>query len=168
MGLTAKVQLGRPPHPSIALVDRQWWTRELGNNATSYVRLKLKADNKYLGVLRVLDSGARSEDDVFLDPKAWLSEVPPADSEVELEAVDIGKYTEWRKEHTTAPRMRFWAALFFTVAAGLIQLSWDIGKYWVLWHPGNFWAGLSQLCKWILLTVGVAGIAWYKEYRSIE
>ena len=47
-------------------------------------------------------------------------------------------------------------------------MSWNVGKYWHLWHPSNGWAGFSQLAKWMLLGIGVTGITYFREYRSIE
>src|SRR5262249_47509386 len=88
MGITATLQLGHPPHPSIALIERDWL-----KSATAYVELQY--DGKSLGVLRVLDSGIRSQDQVFVDPKAWLSHVPDADSKIVLETVGKEEYTKW-------------------------------------------------------------------------
>ena len=165
MGLKATVQLGRVPHPSIALVASDW-LKENGMDSVAYVRLK--AVDKDLGVLRVLDSGVRSLDEVFVDPRAWLSRVPEADTEIQLEAANKEQYAAWRKSHTKLRRDAFWASLCFTLVAGIIQLSWDVGKYWTWWHPNNFWAGLSQIFKWMLIGLGVTGIAAFREYRSIE
>ena len=166
MGVKATAQLGRPPHPSIVLVDRDWLKTKMSVDAVAYARLKV--GDKDLGVLRVLDSGVRSLDEAFVDPKAWLSRVPEAGAEIQLEAADKEQYTRWRKSHTRWRRRGFWASLCCTIVAGIIQLSWDVGKYWTWWHPNSILAGLSQIFKWMLVGLGVTGIAALREYKSIE
>lgn len=166
MGLNATAQLGRLPHPSIALIDRDWLKEKTAMDTVAYVRLT--AGDKSLGVLRVLDSGIRSLDEVFVDPKAWLSRVPAAGDRIELEVVAKEDYATWRKKHTAKRRWFFWFSLCFTLVAGVIQLSWDVGKYWGWWHTTNVAAGWSQIVKWMLVGLGVTGIAAFREYRSIE
>jgi hypothetical protein len=166
MGLTATARLGHPPHPSIALIDIDWLEDGMEGTAPSYIRLL--ADGASLGVLQVLDSKVRSQEDVYLDPRAWLSPVPNPGTTLELEAVGKDEYAEWRKEHTIPRRRLFWASLGLTILAGIIELFWNVGKYWDWLHPNDFWAGLSQVAKWAFIAIGVGGITAYKDYRAIE
>ena len=91
MGLTVTAQVGRTPHPSIALIERDWAAAELNVEKLAYLRVK--SGNDDLGVLRVLDSGIRSQDELFLDPKAWLAHVPEAGTKIQLEAADETNFT---------------------------------------------------------------------------
>jgi hypothetical protein len=166
MGLTATARIGRPPHPSIALIDVQWLEDELGGTAPAYIRVM--AGGADLGVLQALDAGVRTLEEVYLDPRAWLRRLPDSYSTIDLYPATKDDFDDWRRKHTR-PRFRlFWASLFCALAAGMIELSWSAGKYWTWWYPNDFWAGLSQVAKWAMLALGVGGIAAYKDYRSIE
>jgi hypothetical protein len=169
MRLTATARLGYPPHPSIALIDTQWLEGELRESretVPSYIRLSAK--DASLGVLRVLDSGRSSRGNVFLDPRAWLSHVPEPGKTLKLENASKDEYVAWRQEHTKLRRWLFWASLGLTVLAGIIELCWNVGKYWDWWYPNDFLAGLSQVAKWAFLGIGVTGLTAYRDYRAIE
>lgn len=165
MALTATVRFGRVPHPSLAEVDFIWLHEELQSEA-SFV--SVSENGNQLGVLQVMDSQVRSLDLLFVDPRAWLERVPAPGSDVELAAASDQEFLTWRRTHTRGRRARFWIALALTVAAGLIELSWSVGKYWPIIHPNDTLSALSQILKWALVGLGVAGLTAYKDYRAIE
>ncbi|MCP4965958.1 MAG: hypothetical protein GY926_12070 [bacterium] len=76
-------------------------------------------------------------------------------------------YKEWLVTFGRKKRILFWAAVILTAIAGLIEVSWSVGAHWHVWIPPDGAAALSQLLKWLLGAVGVGGIAFYREYRSI-
>jgi hypothetical protein len=164
-GLTATAQIGRPPHPSIALIDVQWLEAEF-KTVPAYVRVM--ARGKELGVLQALDSGLRTEEEVYLDPRLWLSRLPRPASTICLYVASKKEFVDWRVRHTRPRFLLFLASLGCALAAGVIELFWSAGKYWTWWYPSNFWAGSSQVAKWALLALGVGGIAAYKDYNSLE
>jgi hypothetical protein len=172
MAVAVTVRLGAPPHPSFVMVEQEWFEDLTTEHLAEYVRLTVMGEGSEpgedLGVLRVLDSGWRSQANVYIDPRAWIKRVPAANETVELDVSDALAYKTWRKWHTRGRRRLFWLSLALTVAASCIEASWSIGKYWDWLHPNDALAGLSQLAKWVFLALGVGGIAAYKDYRTIE
>lgn len=170
---SGSVRFGRVPHPTIVEVDTTWLldalqpeSAESPDPELGYVRLT--SSGKELGVMQVVDSRIRSQELLYVHPRAWLSSVPPPGSDVEIAEANEIDFRRWRQRYARWPHIRWLAALVMTVAAGLIEMFWSVGKYWPVFEPGDGLAGLSQLLKWVLLGLGLAGLTAYKDFRGIE
>lgn len=161
----ATARLGFALDPSVAVIDLDWLA---GQCHCSPLYVELSTAGRRHGVLRVVDSRINSGDEVYLHPGAWLDKAPLPGTRVELTPVDQAAYRDWRKRHTEWRRSLLIASAVLTVVAGLIEASWSVGRFWDLWQPNDFWAGASHLAKWLLLGLGVGGIALWRDYRAIE
>jgi len=134
------------------------------SSAVKYVRI-YDADNADLGVLQredlIHDSSA---DHVYLAESAKLKTPPPVGAQVHVAVADESEFKAHKRSMLRKDRRLLWCSLLLTLLGGLIQASWDVGKYVVLFTPSGVLAVASLVIKYLFLIVGVTGIAMYRAY----
>jgi hypothetical protein len=123
------------------------------------------AKNAELGVLRRVDlTGYNSPDNVYLAESAKLKTRPPDGSHVHLSVANESEFKAHKRSMFRKDRRLLVVSLLLMLVGGLIQLSWDVGKYFVLFTPSGPLAFGSLVIKYLFLIVGVGGIATYRAY----